>query len=132
MIDAAKQALLDIVVDSLPGTAPDIAARTRLGRTTVWRWLKRLHAAGKTHIVAWRRTPGGGPFVPLYVAGRGVDVRCHLKPFNVKQRSHRYHFRTRTDGRWLDMLSRMRARYWMDKRVDFRSDPLLAALFPNN
>lgn len=118
----------DVVFAALPGSHIDIMSKTGIGRTTAWRWLKALHAEGACHIKSWKRTPNGGPFVPVYVVGPGEDARCRLKPFSEKEKSARYRTRARADGSWEDLLACRRARAAAD-RASFMRDPLMAGLF---
>ncbi|MEJ7807051.1 MAG: hypothetical protein WKG03_14150 [Telluria sp.] len=125
----APQSRLDQVKAALPGTAAEIMAKSKLSRTTVWRWLKELVETGECHITPeWHRTPGGGPFVPTYAAGPGVNAACKLKPFTEAQKSARYRRAARKDGRWEDRNAKVRAR-WAADHARFTKDPLLAALF---
>ena len=125
----APQSRRDKVKAALPGTPPEIMATTGLARTTVWRWLKDLLEAGECHITPeWQRTPGGGPFVPSYAAGPGVNAKCKLKPFTDSQIAKRYRAKARKDGRWEDRNAKVRAR-WAADHARFTKDPLLAALF---
>ena len=111
------------------GTVADLAKRTGLAYNTVWRHIKAMHEAGECHITPdWKRTPGGGAFVPTYAAGPGVDAPCRLKPYTTAQLSTRYRRKRRKDGSWQELLALNRAR-WAAKRASFKKDPLLAALF---
>jgi hypothetical protein len=128
-MSAASQSCRDMVKAALPGTPPEIMATTKLARTTVWRHLKDLLEAGECHIAPeWKRTAGGGPFVPTYAAGEGVNAPCKLKPFTEAQKSRRYRSAARKDGRWQLRLAATRDRWAADHRT-FAHDPLLAALF---
>lgn len=112
-----------------PGTVADLAKLTGLAYNTVWRWVKEMHAQGECHITpAWKRTPGGGAFVPTYAAGPGVDAPCRLKPYTQAQLSTRYRKKKRKDGSWQELLALNRAR-WAAKRASYKKDPLLAALY---
>lgn len=124
-MSGAKQSRRRLVADALPGNPADIAASTKLARTTVWRWLKAMHQDGECHVAKWMRNPQGGPFLPVYAAGPGVDAVCALKPLTEKQKSRRYRAAARRDGRWEDRNARVRAR-WRADHADYQRDPLMA------
>lgn len=119
-----KHRYRDVVRDALPGTWRDIHQRTGLGRTTIWRWLTHLHAAGDIHIAGW--LPGGTPgtWLARYAVGAGRDVPKPT-PLTEAQKSRAYRARARRDGDWQERLARQRARYWTRRA---RADPLLVAL----
>lgn len=120
------------VLAAMPGTRPEIEAKTGLGAATVWRWVKDLHGPDEgrgreCHIGRWRHCETGGRPMPVYVAGPGRDAPCRLTPATDAERASRYRERLRRSGEWEDKKARMRARYWA-KRPPKR-DPLTAALF---
>lgn len=128
---AAKQARVDLVLDAMPGTTAEIAAKSGLGVTTVRRWVSRLLKANEVHVYAEHRTiheHSGGPIVASYDRGPDPGKLRRLKPFTRAESSARYRKSARADGRWDLRLARYRARGAAD-RASFARDPLLAGLF---
>lgn len=117
------------VLDALkkPGNQGQVETRTKLAKTTVWRWVTELHAAGEIHIVGWRRTKGGGPFMTTYKAGAGKDKPCPIVPYTEAEKSKRYHDRKREERAELGQ-ARAQALAWADRALQVR-DPMIEAMF---
>jgi hypothetical protein len=131
MITAARQARLEVIKSALdrPCTAAAIVKRTRLGRTTVWRWLQRLHDAEAIHVFDWAPELGGP--VPIYAFGPGVDAECTIVPMTAQQRTARCRRRQRQSEAVharINAATRSRA-LEAAARADYRMDPLMGALF---
>lgn len=117
-----------IVFDALPGSVVDVSIRTGISRSSVFRWLRDLHAAGEVHVGDWRRGVNGGVVARVYHAGPGTDVRCRIKRYTEAEKSKRYRKRALQTGVWARRLARQRAKYWAERAL-VRRDPLAAALF---
>ncbi len=116
------------VLAALPGNCNHVAEVTGFGRTTIWRWLTDLHTNGEAHVDSWSRSDSGGPFIPCYTPGSGVDAICKIKPMSEAQKARRHRKKAKRDGSWEDRLAKQRAKYWANK-AKTRRDPLVAALF---
>lgn len=64
----------DDVLAALPGSIDEIAQRTRLGVTTVRRWLKTFCETGEAHFTHEVPKEGGGPPTAFYDIGEGAPV----------------------------------------------------------
>lgn len=117
-----------LILAALPGDLHDVGRTTGLAKTTVWRWLTDLHRKREIHIVKWHRADGGGPYVPTYSPGPGVDAKCNLTALSQAQKSRRHRAKAEKDGRWEDRKARARALYWADRALKHR-DPMIEALF---
>lgn len=119
-----KHRYREVVRDALPGNWRDIHQRTGLGRTTIWRWLTHLHAAGDIHISGWQAGGTPGTWLPRYAVGAGQDAP-KPEPLTEAEKSRAYRQRARQSGEWEHRLMRQRATYWASRA---RADPLLVAL----
>ena len=120
-----RRAYRAVVLAAMPGTEAEIKEKTGLGRTTIWRWINDIRAAGECHITSWQRTDGA--IAARYTAGPGTD-RSPIKPLTLAEKSRRYRAKARKSGAWSHNLAQMRAVYWAD-RAKTQRDPLVAALF---
>lgn len=80
------------VLGAMPGTRDQIAAAAGVCKMTVSRQVKALHAAGKCHIVRWKR-PAKGPIMPVFAAGPGEDVARRVQVLTQAEISAAYRAR---------------------------------------
>lgn len=115
------------ILQAMPGTVAQLVAKSGYHRATVERWLVKLRAADGSHIVDWLPPNGSGNFIPVHGVGPGPDAPCKLRAMTP---SDKWQARVRRLGR--DYLrNRSRTGEWAlrARRVGFKSDPLLGALF---
>lgn len=103
------------VVAAMPGTVPEIMARSGMTETTVKRWIRILRAAGESHIAKWKRSIGSGAFQSVHVLGAGQDARCYLQPYTTAQLSKRSRRAGKVDGRAEATQARRSAKYYAKK-----------------
>lgn len=127
MKGSIRHSYCDVVLEAMPGTRREIEEKTGLSKTTVFRWVKELHACGWCFISTWRR-PDRGPWMPRYSAGPGKDAACKLKYLTEAEKSLRFRKKARANGSWEDRLAQVRMRYWQRKAAT-RRDPIVSALF---
>lgn len=119
--------MLKLAIAEKPGNLPQLEARTKLGKTTVWRWVTDMHEAGEVHITLWTRTRDGGPFKATYSAGPGVDAPCNIKPYSEAQKSKRFYKKVKEKR---DELRHVRAAALANAdRMSKTRDPIIEALF---
>lgn len=114
------------IMAALPGAQFEVIARTRWTQSMVQRLMRQYHAAGELHIIGWSRRAHGGPPVPTFAAGTGVDKPCRIKPDHPNVKARRYYRKLCASGDVQEKLAKKRAQYWADKR---QPDPLVAAFF---
>jgi alpha-beta hydrolase superfamily lysophospholipase len=107
--------LHSFVVESLPGTRPEIVARSGVSRTGVVNWLNKMHSAGEVRICNWKAHPRSGPAMPVYALGAGEDAICRIKKLTKKERRLRYEAKAKKDGRFDTIIARQRQRHWVKK-----------------
>lgn len=115
------------VFDAMPGTVPELMAKAKASRRTVWRWVKDLRGAEESHIGDWKRQPVPGPNLPVHFQGPGADVPCKFKPQSNKARWKKYKSRRSTEAHDLKK-KKDRARVSVKKAIK-HGDPLVRALF---
>lgn len=110
-------------------TIARMTAQSGLSRITVQRWVKRMHAAGECHIVAWERTCGA--WAPVYQSGAGEDKPCHLRrlPGASYSRKHRRAVRADVERHMSELAKRRAASAVARAREGKMTDPIVAALF---
>lgn len=112
------------IVQAMPGTVPELTARSGWHRETVKRTLAELRGVG-AHIGGWLVPEGRGPCVPVWHAGPG---RCLPMPKRGMTGQQRHLKAVKTHGR--DMLNaKHRARHWRRKHLAGHVDPLQQAAF---
>lgn len=113
------------ILAMLPATQLRIHKRTKIGLSTVSRWLSDLVASEEAHVGGWARSPHGGPFTAVYHPGPGEPAPCTLQPMTTAELSRRYHAGQRSE--------RARERAEREARLAaalvVRRDPLVAAMF---
>lgn len=114
------------ILQSMPGSVDQLAAKSGYHRDTVTRWLRKLRAENASHITGWLRPNGSGHFIPVHGAGPSADVECTLKPLTASE-----DWQKRKAKYGMQMLRRQeRARHWaLQARRGRTTDPLVAALF---
>lgn len=105
----------DRVLSTMPATKAEIMNRIGIPSRTLYEVIKRLHGSGKIHINGWKRTPGGGPFSPIYMEGEGKDVYCQLQPMDQSQIWRRHKRKMMATGEWEDKAAIKRARWHANK-----------------
>lgn len=116
------------VVESLPGTRPEIVTRSGVSRSGVVSWIKKMHDAGEVRIIGWKAHPRSSPAMPVYALGSGEDAVCRIKKLTKKQRRLRYEAKAKKDGRFDLVLARQRARHWVEKAAKKTPQSWLSAL----
>ena len=116
------------VIAAMPGTVPEITARSGLTESTVKRWIFIMRAAGESHIGSWKRSEGPGGFQSIHVAGPGADAVCKLKRRTCAQYSKRSRKAAKADGRMEIAQARRSAKYYANKAATQPHD-WTAALF---
>lgn len=109
-----------VVLAALPLRKPGTTRRgleRKLGmsKTSVFRVIERLHAAGQCHIGGWAVPPHGGRYVPRYVAGTGKDVECTLVPLPPAETQRRFREKARATGAWAERAERLKKYYRIKK-----------------
>ncbi len=116
-----------LLLEHMPGSQAQLVERTGHSQGGTSRMLAELHAAGKCHIIRWRRAKRGTAY-PVYAAGPGKDSVCNIRPMTSAERSARY--LKKLDR--LGLLEQLRKRNAADQRavtLRKRGDPLINALF---
>lgn len=117
------------VVAAMPGTAPELAASACCTVSTINNMIRRMRAAGESHIVGWRRSDNGGPWVPVHGAGPGADVVCTLERATHKERRDKLNRLAKANGTYTKIKARhaaaQRARRW---RLAEKSQTWMSAL----
>lgn len=102
------------VLAAMPGTATEIHDKCTVQRSCIVRMIRILRDSNQCHIGKWKRSvgPDGGPILPIYVAGPGVDA----KPLKRLPQSA-YCARYRKRHPEIDALRQAakRGKYWADK-----------------
>lgn len=111
---------------AFPGTVKELVKKTGWARTTVERRLHEYREATprKSHIIAWRRPTGTGPFIPVHGLGAGEDKHCNLKPLTKPERWQNY---VKSKGREY-VRKKDRTNEWLRKARSGKK-PLLESLF---
>lgn len=122
------QAKRQAVLDALPGTQAEIAAKAKVGLATVCRWLVDIVETGGAHIGGWRPHPNGGPVSAVYEPGRGKTPK-KPKALTDTERVRAYRKRQRKTGEWEDRKAQQRSRHWQTKPVTPSTDALHRAFF---
>ncbi|MBV8660375.1 MAG: helix-turn-helix domain-containing protein, partial [Burkholderiales bacterium] len=87
------------IIAAMPGSVPEIMAKSGMNESTVKRWIRIMRAAGESHIGSWKRSNGSGGFQSVHVLGAGQDAPCCLKSFTVAQCCKRSRRNAKVDGR---------------------------------
>lgn len=112
------------ILGMLPATQLKIHRRTKIGLSTVSRWLNDLVDSEEAHVGDWERSKHGGPFAAVYHKGPGEPVPCTLEPIPGAVVSRSYHDRRRKER--AAELAEREARL---AALVPRRDPMVAALF---
>lgn len=113
------------ILAMLPATQLRIHKRTKIGLSTVSRWLSDLVENQEAHIGGWEHSPHGGPFVAVYHPGPGEPAPCTLERMKPAERSRRYHAGQRLER----ACERAEREARLAAALVVRRDPLVAALF---
>lgn len=116
-----------VLLKAMPGSQSELVKRTGHSQGGASRMVGELHAAGKCHIVRWRRAKAG-PAIPVYAAGAGVDKPCNVVPMTSTERSRRYMKKLERRGGLPELHARWAAAA-RQRNLIKRGDPLVAALF---
>lgn len=119
------------ILEAMPGTVAHLVRRSGYERHTVNRWLAKLHEGKATergaHIGGWEVPEGrGAAYVAIWHAGPGRDAR---RPTRTTSSAAKYAQAVAKHGRPL-LAAKAANRHHARQRRAGRTDPLLAALFP--
>lgn len=89
MIEGPSAQRIREALDGKQLSFKEVAARCYLSEHAARRNLHALHVVGDVHVGAWVRRMASGPWVPMYVAGRGRDA-AKPKPINGAARMRRF------------------------------------------
>lgn len=103
------------VIAAMPGTVPEIMARSGMTKSTVKRWITLMREAGECHIDRWIRPDGPGGFMPVHIIGEGKDARCHLKAFSGAHYSKKSRRKAKEEGKAEFTQARRSAQYYAKK-----------------
>lgn len=117
-----------LVLDAMPGTAPELAKKTKLACKTIRRWLGILQRPGPdrcARIESWVRR-SKGPSVPVHGRGSAPD-EPKPSPYSNAERCARY---LDANGKRTGCVDRLHKRDEYKAipvvKVDYRQDPLLS------
>ncbi len=116
------------ILAALPGTIPEIMAKTNMTRWMARNRLREMHKDGKIKVGAWRRASTNGNPMPVFHKGPGKDKPCTLPRMTVAEMSRRYRESIAGTEQHDAMNARKRANYHADKAAQV-GDPLVLALF---
>jgi hypothetical protein len=84
------------VVESLPGSSPQIQQKTGIGGSTVRKHLQDMRESKKIYIVDWDRNTVG-KFIAIYALGALPDKPCTFTKITGKQKRKREWRRIKKD-----------------------------------
>lgn len=131
-LDLPRNRNRQLVLDAMPGSKSEIAAKTGLSKGVVGRWVDELHSEGKCRIWKWRRPEAvRGPHMPIYKAGEGEDKPKNIEYLTEAEKSVRYREKQARLARQEEVhrdRSQRRVLVTKAKQLGMRRDPMIAAL----
>lgn len=83
------------VLAAMPASYAQMMLRTKMTRPQVEYRIKQLRKLGLCHIGNWKRAKCRGLFSPVFYAGPGEDVPCHLTRVDYKTAGRAYRKRVK-------------------------------------
>lgn len=122
-----RLAAVDAVLGALPATRAQIAERTGLNKSTVWKILKALWGT-QLHVGRWTPHPVRGPSIAVFVRGAGPDAPDNLPRLTRQQISTRYEARIKGTEKH-DKRKARQLSYYFAKRASAMPRHWASALF---